>query len=59
MEKGKLSYRGYDATELAAKLSFEEVAYLLWHAKQANRKRAFSDFREKLAKMSIALSGNQ
>jgi len=30
-ENGKLWYRGYDVEELAAKSSFEEVAYLLIH----------------------------
>ncbi|HBT96526.1 MAG TPA: citrate synthase [Desulfobulbaceae bacterium] len=30
-EAGRLLYRGYDAIELAAKSSFEEVAYLLWY----------------------------
>jgi citrate synthase len=29
-ELGKLTYRGYPATELAAHCSWEEVAYLLW-----------------------------
>lgn len=30
-QNGKLYYRGYDVPELAAKASFEEVAYLLWY----------------------------
>lgn len=30
-ERGKLYYRGYDAPELAARASFEEVAHLLWY----------------------------
>ncbi len=29
--KGELIYRGYDIRELADKVSFEEVIYLLWH----------------------------
>lgn len=32
-EQGKLLYRGYDVPELAAKSSFEEVAYLLWYGR--------------------------
>ncbi|NJK92592.1 MAG: citrate synthase [Blastochloris sp.] len=28
---GQLVYRGYDINELAGKVSFEEVIYLLWH----------------------------
>src|SRR5579862_3297774 len=30
-ERGKLTLRGYDITELSGRVSFEEVAYLLWH----------------------------
>lgn len=30
--KGRLVYRGYDADDLAQHATFEEVAYLLWHA---------------------------
>src|SRR4051794_20444919 len=30
-ETNSLLYRGYPVQELAAKCSFEEVAYLLWH----------------------------
>ncbi|NOV03506.1 citrate synthase/methylcitrate synthase [Paenibacillus planticolens] len=30
-QNGYLVYRGYEAKELALKMSFEEVAYLLWH----------------------------
>ncbi len=32
-EKGKLTLRGYDISELAGNVSFEEVAFLLWHGK--------------------------
>ncbi len=32
-EKGRLTLRGYDISELAGNVSFEEVAYLLWHGK--------------------------
>ena len=30
-EHGKLTYRGYDIHDLAARSTFEEVVYLLWH----------------------------
>ena len=30
-ETNSLTYRGYPVQELAARCSFEEVAYLLWH----------------------------
>ena len=30
-KRGRLLYRGYDIRDLAARASFEEVAYLLWH----------------------------
>ncbi|MEP6757150.1 MAG: citrate/2-methylcitrate synthase [Chthonomonadales bacterium] len=36
-EKGKLTLRGYDISELAGNVSFEEVAYLLWHGKLPNQ----------------------
>jgi citrate synthase len=32
-ERGKLTLRGYDISELSGRVSFEEVAYLLWHGK--------------------------
>jgi citrate synthase len=32
-ERGKLTLRGYDVSELSGRVSFEEVAYLLWHGK--------------------------
>jgi citrate synthase len=53
-EKGKLIYRGYDVTEFAGKLSFEEVTYLLWYGKTPTEKE-LSAFKEKLPK-SQALS---
>jgi citrate synthase len=31
--KGKLTLRGYDVSELSGRVTFEEVAYLLWHGK--------------------------
>lgn len=30
-EQGRLTYRGYEIGELAARSTFEETAYLLWH----------------------------
>ncbi|HVM63173.1 MAG TPA: citrate synthase [Verrucomicrobiae bacterium] len=35
---GQLIYRGYDINELAGKVSFEEVVYLLWEGRLPNRK---------------------
>jgi citrate synthase len=37
-DKGQLIYCGYDINELAGKVSFEEVVYLLWNNKLPNRK---------------------
>ncbi len=34
---GQLIYRGYDINELAGKVSYEEVVYLLWHGRLPNR----------------------
>jgi citrate synthase len=36
-QEGQLIYCGYDINELAGKVSFEEVIYLLWHGKLPNR----------------------
>src|SRR3981081_2121537 len=36
--KGQLIYCGYDINELAGKVSYEEVVYLLWNNKLPNRK---------------------
>lgn len=33
---GQLIYRGYDINELAGKVTFEEVVYLLWHGRLPN-----------------------
>ncbi len=43
--KGELLYRGYDIRELADRVGFEEVTYLLWNDDLPNRTRldAFSD----------------
>src|SRR5438552_4944492 len=37
-DKGQLIYCGYDINELAGKVSYKEVVYLLWHNKLPNRK---------------------
>jgi len=34
---GRLVYRGYVIADLAEEMSFEEVAYLLWHGELPNR----------------------
>ncbi len=36
--EGQLIYAGYDINELAGKVSYEEVVYLLWHGELPNRK---------------------
>ena len=36
-EKGKLTLRGYDISELSGKVQFEEVCYLLWYGKLPNQ----------------------
>ena len=36
-DKGQLIYCGYDINELAGKVSFKEVVYLLWKGKLPNR----------------------
>jgi citrate synthase len=36
-QEGQLIYCGYDINELAGKVSFEEVIYLLWYGKLPNR----------------------
>jgi citrate synthase len=35
-EKGKLTLRGYDISELSGKVDFEEVCHLLWYGKLPN-----------------------
>ncbi len=37
-DKGQLTYCGYDINELAGKVSYEEVVYLLWNNKLPNRR---------------------
>jgi citrate synthase len=47
---GKLTLRGYDISELAGNVSFEEVAYLLWHGALPTR----SELESQTAQMSAA-----
>ncbi|MGI8891515.1 MAG: citrate synthase [Chthoniobacterales bacterium] len=37
-DKGQLVYCGYDINELAGKVSYEEIVYLLWNNKLPNKK---------------------
>ncbi len=36
-EEGILIYAGYDINELAGRVSYEEVVYLLWHEALPNK----------------------
>jgi citrate synthase len=45
-DKGQLIYCGYDINELAGKVSYKEVVYLLWHRKLPNRKELDTFVRE-------------
>ncbi len=36
-ERGRLTLRGYDIRELSGRVTFEEVAYLLWHGRLPSR----------------------
>lgn len=45
---GRLIYRGYDIHDLAANLTFEEVAYLLWNG-ELPRRDTLEDLKRKLA----------
>jgi citrate synthase len=45
---GRLIYRGYDIHDLAANLTFEEVAYLLWNGELPKRD-TLEDLKRKLA----------
>ncbi len=46
-DKGQLIYSGYDINELAGKVSYKEVVYLLWKGKLPNRQE-IEDFTRKL-----------
>lgn len=45
-DKGQLIYCGYDINELAGKVSYKEVVYLLWHQKLPNRSELEAFMRE-------------
>jgi citrate synthase len=47
-QEGQLIYCGYDINELAGKVSFEEVIYLLWHNKLPSRSE-LAQLKEQLA----------
>src|SRR5919202_3060214 len=49
-ERGRLTLRGYDIRELSGRVTFEEVAYLLWHGKLPNQ----SEYEALRAEMSAA-----
>jgi citrate synthase len=49
-DRGKLTLRGYDVSELSGRVDFEEVAYLLWHGRLPNR----SEYEELRAEMAAA-----
>ncbi len=46
--EGRLIYRGYDIRDLAARSTFEEVAYLLWYGRLPNRAQ-LNDLKGRLA----------
>jgi citrate synthase len=49
-EKGRLTLKGYDVSELSGRVTFEEVCYLLWHGKLPTR----TELDELLAEMRAA-----
>ncbi|RAL23743.1 citrate (Si)-synthase [Lujinxingia litoralis] len=55
-EKGILRYRGYSIEELAEKVSFEEVAYLVIWGELPNQEQ-LAEFQAKLAKYAIVDEG--
>ncbi|PZR71904.1 MAG: citrate synthase [Chthoniobacterales bacterium] len=52
-DKGQLIYCGYDINELAGKVSYKEVVYLLWHKKLPNRKELDAFVRELRAERQL------
>ena len=52
-DKGQLTYAGYDIDELAGKVSFKEVVYLLWKGKLPNRKEAETFLRQLRAEREL------
>jgi citrate synthase len=57
-EKGQLVFRGYDATELARKLSFEEVAYLLWFGNLPSKSELAALTKELKSKRALTKEAN-
>lgn len=49
-ERGRLTLRGYDISELSGRVTFEETAYLLWHGRLPNR----AEYESLCAEMSRA-----
>lgn len=49
---GRLIYRGYEIGDLAARASFEEVAYLLWQGKLPNE-RELAELRTQMAAQRV------
>lgn len=47
-KEGRLVYQGYDIHDLAAKATFEEVVYLLWHGKLPNQAQ-LDDLKQQLS----------
>lgn len=47
-ERGRLTLRGYDVSELSGRVTFEEVAYLLWHGDLPTRAQ-YDDLRAEMA----------
>jgi 2-methylcitrate synthase len=60
-KQGRLIYEGYDIRDLAARSTFEEVAYLLWYGRLPNEpqlaelKRRFSELRVLPAALSAQI----
>src|SRR5262245_28880965 len=48
-QRGQMLYKGYDAIELAAKITFEEAVYLLWEGDLPNQAQ-LTAFSAELAK---------
>lgn len=53
-ERGRLTLRGYDIRELSGRVTFEEVAYLLWYGKLPNRAEYESLYREMSAARELS-----
>jgi citrate synthase len=51
-KQGRLIYRGYDIRDLAARSTFEEVAYLLWYSRLPNASQLF-ELRHRMAELRV------